>query len=350
MDYEKRYNELIDAIKEMRDANPHDEGLQNWVQDNVPELAESEDEKIRKALIELVKFSKRSCFEILKDQSFNIVSMDAMLAWLEKLKVFAEHGDGLYYFGNNGFTYVGNPTCDNVLWTEKQGDKPQGKAALEAAKEEKVDNQNCVKGDDKIGQKFKVGDIVQYITDSTDRRKIEEIDTLCNMYHTDSSPIMFEIEDEWKVVVNAEDVEQKPIDKIKPKFHVGDWIVDKSGFVQRVLNFIGGIYTCTYNDFTTDCESNYHLWTIKDAKPGDVLNANGALFIYKKHDKDCVYSYCGINLADEFVKADDTDTWVNNNSKVCPATEEQRDTFFAKMKEAGCEWDIEKKELKKIDL
>ena len=84
MDYEKRYNELIDAIKEMMEANPHDEGLQNWVHDNVPELAESEDEKIRKALIELVKYSKKSCFEILKDKSFNIVSMDAMLAWLEK--------------------------------------------------------------------------------------------------------------------------------------------------------------------------------------------------------------------------------------------------------------------------
>ena len=46
-----------------------------------------------------------------------------------------------------------------------------------------------------VEPKFKVGDIVQYITDSTDRRKIEEIDTLCNMYHTDSSPIMFEVED-----------------------------------------------------------------------------------------------------------------------------------------------------------
>lgn len=62
--------------------------------------------------------------------------------------------------------------------------------------------------------KFRPGDIVQYITDSTDRRRIEEIDTLCNMYHTDSSPIMFEVEDEWKVVVNAEDVEQESVDKV----------------------------------------------------------------------------------------------------------------------------------------
>ena len=55
MNYEKRYNELIDAIKEMMEANPHDEGLQNWVHDNVPELTESEDERIRKTLIRFHK-------------------------------------------------------------------------------------------------------------------------------------------------------------------------------------------------------------------------------------------------------------------------------------------------------
>ena len=60
--------------------------------------------------------------------------------------------------------------------------------------------------------KFKVGDIVQYMTDSTDRRKIEEVDELCNMYQTNSSPIMFEVEDEWKVIVHAEDVEDDSTD------------------------------------------------------------------------------------------------------------------------------------------
>ena len=32
-----------------------------------------------------------------------------------------------------------------------------------------------------------------------------------------------------------------------------------------------------------------------------------------------------------------------------PATKEQRDLLFAKMKDAGYEWDVEKKELRKID-
>lgn len=40
MNYEEKYRKLVEAIKVMRDVNPSDEGLQNWVQDNVPELAE----------------------------------------------------------------------------------------------------------------------------------------------------------------------------------------------------------------------------------------------------------------------------------------------------------------------
>ena len=51
MDYEKKYKDLVEAVKKLQGANPSDEGIQKWVEDNVPELKESEDEKIRKELI-----------------------------------------------------------------------------------------------------------------------------------------------------------------------------------------------------------------------------------------------------------------------------------------------------------
>lgn len=119
---------------------------------------------------------------------------------------------------------------NNML--EKQGEqKPviemkSAEESLGISSEEYNDIVNeCIYGEsnfsDKVEPKFKVGDIVQYITDSTDRRKIEEVDELCNMYHTDSSPIMFEVEDEWKIIVLVEDVEHEP------KFNVGDWITIK---------------------------------------------------------------------------------------------------------------------------
>lgn len=48
MDYKEKYDKLVEAVKVLQETNPSDEGIQNWVNDNVPELAESEDERIRK--------------------------------------------------------------------------------------------------------------------------------------------------------------------------------------------------------------------------------------------------------------------------------------------------------------
>ena len=56
-----------------------------------------------------------------------------------------------------------------------------------------------------IPHKFKVGDIVQYVTDTTDRRRIDEVDDESNLYVTNGSPIMFEAEEDWTVIVDAEE-------------------------------------------------------------------------------------------------------------------------------------------------
>lgn len=148
--------------------------------------------------------------------------------------------------------------------------------------------------------------------------------------------------------------EQKPADKVEPKFKVGDWVVcEVTGSIYQIdcIEILNN-HKCGYhlaNDgyISSDEVNHYYLWTIQDAKDGDVLDANGAPFIYKKHDKDYVYFYCGINLAGEFIEANESDTW-NNNNKVYPATKEQRDLLFQKMHEAEYEWDAEKKELIKI--
>ena len=42
IDYEKKYKNLVEAVKVLQETNPSDEGIQNWVKDNVPELTESE--------------------------------------------------------------------------------------------------------------------------------------------------------------------------------------------------------------------------------------------------------------------------------------------------------------------
>lgn len=107
----KAYDE---ALELMRDCVPDEDGLVHVRPSDIfRSLEESLDERIRKALLR---------FHASTIDLHGIKGKD-ILAWLEKLKVFAEHGDGLYHFGNNGFTYVGNPTWDNVSWLEKQDER-----------------------------------------------------------------------------------------------------------------------------------------------------------------------------------------------------------------------------------
>ena len=145
----------------------------------------------------------------------------------------------------------------------------------------------------------------------------------------------------------------------KPKFNIGDWITSDETYINndyrlcKVVGISDGCYTIQtidglkgYNTFK-GWESEYRLWSIEDAKPGDILDANGAPFIYKRHDNDYVYFYCGVNLAGDFIEANGIDTW-NSSNKVYPATKEQRDLLSQKMHDAGYTFDFEKKEIKKI--
>lgn len=134
-----------------------------------------------------------------------------------------------------------------------------------------------------------------------------------------------------------------------PKFKVGDWIVDKFGFVQQVLDFRGGIYTCTYNSFTVICESNYHLWTIQDAKDGDVLAEDSCIFIIQKLEKNntAAKTYCALYSDGDF---DNGSMLYFDIDSTKPATKEQCELLFRKIADEGYEWDAEKKKLKITDF
>jgi len=101
----------------------------------------------------------------------------------------------------------------------------------------------------------------------------------------------------WNEETNQ--VEKIEIPTNNPKFNVGDWIVNTGRSVRKIVEI-----DTTLNDYLTikDCanktenlpikyaEENYHLWTIEDAKRGDILygevhgsNIYRALFIYSGH-------------------------------------------------------------------
>lgn len=99
-----------------------------------------------------------------------------------------------------------------------------------------------------------------------------------------------------------------------------------------------------------DIDKLASVFTIQDARDGDVLYSLDSKqpFIYKVRPQfSQARGYCCINKFGDFAVWD-TNKCIICTDKYIPATKEQRDLLFAKMKEAGYEWDADKKELHKI--
>ena len=149
---------------------------------------------------------------------------------------------------------------------------------------------------------------------------------------------------------------QNIADKIKPKFHEGDWIVQGCNILK--IRCVGNEYYCfeTVGGYVDDMlvseiDSLYHLWTIQDAKDGDVLVNGSNIFIFHFINGTRLMGYCHINTDDGRFYDDlgKNECFCLIDAIVTPATKEQRDLLFQKMHEAGYTFDFEKKELKKIE-
>lgn len=145
--------------------------------------------------------------------------------------------------------------------------------------------------------------------------------------------------------------EQKPINNIEPKkFKVGDWITD--GYLHYKITdvledrYIVDTKIVKRNAILFNHENRYHLWTIEDARDGDVLKEDSCIFIVEKiNPNGTAIVHCCLFDDGEFDSIGSTLGFDVDSTK--PATKEQRDLLFAKMHEAGYEWDEEMKELKK---
>lgn len=156
-------------------------------------------------------------------------------------------------------------------------------------------------------------------------------------------------------------VEQKPADKTTPKFNVGDWVLNNVCFPMQIVSIKNGMYIFTEGDAISISfvDENYHLWTITDAKDGDVLylQHKGAehVIIYKRLVKKNFHTILSVHCAyngstnDFFEDCDSYHciTSERDEKEIRPATKEQCNTLFVKMKEAGYEWDNDKKKLNK---
>lgn len=143
----------------------------------------------------------------------------------------------------------------------------------------------------------------------------------------------------------------------KTSFKKGDWVVVSNNHrgiyqIEKIENLqytlrhiLGGsmpLYFCN--------EDLIRLWTIKDAMDGDVLVNGSNIFKFHFIIGTRVRGYCHVNTDDGRFYNDigNTECFGLIDDVFTPATKEQRDVLFARMKDAGYGWDAEKKELKRI--
>ena len=147
---------------------------------------------------------------------------------------------------------------------------------------------------------------------------------------------------------------------VEPNFHEGDWVVNKFGDSWHIDSLDKKNYQVSdgkgnYNYFPILKQNEMHLWTIKDAKTGDVLANDHHILILKELVYDwssngtpySVKAYCGIKPNGNFEIG--KDNWCFCGTlHILPATKEQRDALMKAMNDARYEWNDKTKTLEKL--
>ena len=135
--------------------------------------------------------------------------------------------------------------------------------------------------------------------------------------------------------------------KVESKFRKGDIIkhnrvniICKVILVNSVSYYVENIKTRAESELFY-AEENFHLWTIEDVKDGNVLYSpeHNLLWIYK--DKDTYHVATNLNYPNNVSIGGD----IVMPSDVCPASKEQCDILFARIKKYGYKWDEDTKKL-----
>ena len=154
------------------------------------------------------------------------------------------------------------------------------------------------------------------------------------------------------------DGEQNPTDKVEPKFKVGDWLIFNEHHnsvyqVERIDNYryylrhyLGGTMSVHFDN------ELIRLWTLQDAKSGDVL-ANDTTVLIVDHlgtfeNRPIIYSWYFANSNKFYGPGpSEPDRWEVEG--FYPATKEQREQLKKAMADAGYTFDFENKKLKKTE-
>lgn len=351
----KAYDEAIERAKRLH-SEPTG-GTERIVCEQIfPELKEFGDERIRQKLLFL-------CFSWRNNKQVNIPDeeeVEKTIAWLEK------QGEHANFLSN---IQVGDKVTrneDGVLVNLSQ---------LKRVAKKQGEQKPCM-----IQWK---GDNLKEVIDFTGKDKnfdkwfksFEEYEKFVHG-HNDIFKLFNEDGSHYEVPVGAWIVKtpdgrnvasksvfkQKATNKVEPKFKVGDWVVfkNKHQSIYKVEKIEDGYYILrhTHGGTFRVCvlhDEDLRLWTLKDAKSGDVIcsndgHGNDSIELIKSiTDKKIEFWFCLTN-SNRYEAFDRITPYTNLVSRkdATPATKEQRDQLERAMTNAGYRWNKEELKLEKI--
>lgn len=340
----KRYDEAIERANELNYVSDNDSLQRKVVERLFPELKdkESKDEKIRQFLLNFVR-------HYMDDSDSDELSREDCLAWIEK--------KGEYKI-NEYRTWLN--IVSQVL-TEFQGigQYLDNSICQDIAKmlQEKYCFDDTSADWDRVYRKgLDAGEVYGYNKAKKEQKPAwsdYDRDMLDNLIDDEYSPLGAEYISWFKDIKERfGNIEKKPSNKVEPKFKVGDCIVRNGLGTYKIVEVCKSWYeVISYKDglqysIGFDDEKNCHLWSKEDIKRGDVIQLGEVTAIFNEHigNEKCT-CYCSI-FNGEFEIPINYDDSIYGFYYCSPATKEQRDLLFKKMKEAGFKWYSKKKMLK----
>lgn len=383
--YEKKYKESVEKLRyKITDNNGNIDYKEivnvEELQDIFPELAETEEERIRKYIIGVLKDLWQTCSGI----EYDSTKIEEAIAWIEKqgeqkpkkVSIWKHWKDGIaggsegeqIYLIKSGLRYsissclgyecdyIELSELDELLREEKQGgvsklsEEEQNKFAktvltscafsfINYLDSNKYDGKMCVSNGE---------------CEDIENAFHNAIWDKLHRYYCKYIAKQGEQKPQGKTVFQA--IKEEKVDnanRVEPKFKVGDWVVWYNCIYQVLDNNLTYVVIDTkglesrYEHSTIDKVARY--WTIKDAKDGDVLvyvTDQEDLWImiywslYEPYEGHVHYHALLVN--DNFSDKGTCCICIDN---LKPAIKEQRDLLFYRMREAGWAWDAERKEL-----
>lgn len=324
----EKYNKALERAKKLQETCDNTTVV-GWCEYIFPELKEGEGEKTRKAILT----GLIDCRDApdLGWSNFGGINIDECIAWLENKKEPKDKGE--------------ISTSVNVRKKKATGVLGEMIANINPESLQKTKEQMTTE----VEQQIK-GCIGMILTDANERRFEDFGVTLKECLEW-----LEEQGEKLDAELGQSEVAKTSDQKLEPKFHPGDWVIDNVGkiyqiekaFKSTVKDIFG--YTIVGGGYLND-NDDVRLWTIQDAKDGDVLANDHHILILKESVYDwytngtpySVKAYCGIKPNGNFEIGKDNWSFCGT-IHIHPATKEQRGLLFRKMEEAGYQWDVEKK-------